>query len=587
MQAEFIDRLTYLIPRRCIAIDLGRSHIKILLGERTHQTLRILDHQMISLQEEGLISPEEINQHLHLSIATYGNYPVILVIPQHQAISQVVDLPQTDNRHLRELIEEETIRLSGLSESAIIHDHVRLNPFGKFQNPFWITITRERDLEGLVDKLAAGGVAFSGITTSANALASAYFHCSLPSERVVLADLGATSTTIAIIVQGQNIQVSSIPIGSESFTEAIASARGCSFEEAETIKRTQNLLQGDHRIPALIEVLDAWLREFETSVRAWMEDNADLEGKLQPFRIVFTGGGSTQLGLLPYLHSRSVFEFQKWPEPAPSGWNVPLDRYAIACGALVEAFNPSHRHCSVLPEALRTQRKRHDQLVVVNGFIIFLLGILLVLILAGSIHKALVNARKSDLLEDAQAAWKKAQGVDNLIHQRDLEYSSVLPVLQRKKNTIDFLQILSNLQNIRRQKNLWFVLLADQNSYAAGSTLVSYGLNPTNLADHFELSNKAATSNLFVIELCIPDSEAEKLKPLNDLVADMKQTELFRKVDILPASQRTNLIDPKTILPGKHYALAVELAEGPLFEPSLGQRSKTNANKTISGTTPF
>jgi Tfp pilus assembly PilM family ATPase len=586
VQAEFIDRLTFLVPRRCIAIDLGRSHIKILLAERTHQTLRILDHQMISLQEEGLISPEEINQHLHLSIATYGNYPVVLVIPQHQAISQVVDLPQTDNRHLHELIEEETIRLSGLSESSIIYDHAPLNPFGKFQNPFWITITRERELEGLVDKLAAGGVTFSGITTSANALASAYLYSALPSDRVVLADLGATSTTVAILVQGQNIQVSSIPIGSESFTEAIAGARGCTFEEAETIKRTHNLFQGDHRLPALLEVLDTWLREFEKCLREWMEDNTDLEGKLQPFRIIFTGGGSTQLGLLPYLHSRSVFEFQKWPEPTPLGWNVPLDRYAIACGALVEAFNPSHRHCSLLPETMRTQRKRHDQLVLVNVLSLILLGLLLVLMLAGSIHKALVTARKTDLLEDAQAAWKKAQGVDSLIHQRDLEYASVLPVLQRKRTTLDFLQILDSLQKIRMQKNLWFVLLSDQNSYASGSPLVSYGLNPTNLNEHFELMGKPPASNLFVLELCIPDAGGEKLKPLNDLVADMKKTTLFRKVDILPASQRTNLVDPKTVLPDRHHALAVELAEAPLFEPNLNSRSRTNKSTVTSKTKP-
>jgi Tfp pilus assembly PilM family ATPase len=585
VQAEFIDRLTSLIPRRCIAIDLGRSHVKILLAEWTHRNLRILDHQMISLQEEGLISPEEINQHLHLSIATYGNYPVILVIPQHQAISQVVDLPQTDNRHLRELIEEETIRLSGLSESAIIYDHVRLNPFGKFQNPFWITITRERDLEGLVDKLAAGGVTFCGVTTSANALASAYLHSALPSDRVVLADLGATSTTVAILEQGQNIQVSSIPIGSESFTEAIASARGCTFEEAESIKRGQNLFQGDNRLPALIDVMDTWLREFEKCLREWMEDNPDLEGKLQPFRIIITGGGSTQLGLLPYLHSRSVFEFQKWPELGPSDWKVPMDRYAIACGALVEAFNPAHRHCSLLPETLRTQRKRHDQLVLVNGIALVLLGLLLALLLGGSIHKALVAAHKTALLEDAQAAWKKAQGVDALIHQRNLEYTRLLPVLQRKKTTVDFLQILRSLQVIRQQRNLWFVLLSDQNSYAAGSTLAFYGLNPTNLSEHSELTNKASASNGFVLELCIPDAGGEKLKPLNDLVADMKKTDLFRKIDILPASQRNNLVDPKTILPDRHYALAVELAQGPLFEPLLGMRA--NTNKAPSSPAPF
>jgi Tfp pilus assembly PilM family ATPase len=573
---DFIDSLSSLIPRRCIAIDLGRSHIKILLAEKSHRGLHILQHRMISVQEEGLISPDEINQHLHLSIAEYGNYPVALVIPQHQAISQVIDVPHSDHHHLRAFVEEETIRLSGLSESAVIYDHFRLRPFGKFRNPVWVTITRESEIQSLVQKLTAGGVTVCGITTSANALMSAFRSTALPCDHVVLADLGATSTTVAILNQGQGIFVSSIPIGSESFTEAIANMKRCSFEEAESLKRSQNLFQGETRLPGFMDVVDVWLRDFEKLLREWREDSPDLEEKLQPLRVMITGGGATQLGFIPYLHGKSVFEFQSWPESIGHQFQVPLDRYAIACGAVIEAFNPIGRHCSLLPQDLRRQKKHHDQMILVNAACLMLLGLLTLLLVGGAIHKVVLANAKADLLADAEAALKQARGIDRLNQQRDLEYAQVLPILRRQKSTVDFFKVFEVIQKLRDQKDLWFVLLADQESYFSGSTLASYGLSPTNLLVPSKRTNMTYLTNGYVLELCIPNQGEEKLKPLNDLVAEMKKSNLFRKVDYLPANQRTNLVDPKRILPDRLFALAIELTESALYEPQWTRSTTTN-----------
>jgi Tfp pilus assembly PilM family ATPase len=581
VRLDLIDRLSSLVPRRCIAIDLGRSHIKILLAEKSHRGLQILRHHMISVQEEGLISAEEINHHLQVSIAEYGNYPVVLVIPQHQAISQVVEVPASDHPHLQEFIEEETLRLSGLGESAVIYDYLRLRPFGKFHSPVWITIARESEIQPLVQKLIAGGVTVCGITTSANALLSAYQTTTLPSDHIVLADLGATSTTVAILVGSQGVCVSSIPIGSESFTEAVANIRRCSFEEAESIKHSQNLFQGDSRLPAFVEVVDVWLQDFEKLLREWMEDNTDLEGKLQPLRIMITGGGASQLGFIPYLHAKSVFEFQSWPEAGKNLFKVPLDRYAIACGAVVEAFNPIGRHCSLLPTDLRRQRKRHDQTLLVNAVSLVLL-VLLTLVLAGGVIQKIVLARaKAELLSNAEAALKKARGIDVLNQQRDLEYAKVLPVLRRQKSTTDFFRVFEVIQQLRAPRDLWFVLLADQASYFAGSPLATYGLGPSNFTEvAAQSTNTPHATNGFILELCIPDKGEEKLKPLNDLVAEMKKSNLFRKVDSLPANQRTNLVDPKRLLPERHFALAIELAEHALFEPALPMAEKTNKTST-------
>ncbi|HOW66899.1 MAG TPA: pilus assembly protein PilM [Candidatus Paceibacterota bacterium] len=588
MELDLANRLASLIPRRCIAIDLGRSHIKTILAEKSSKGIRILNHQIVSLQEEGLLSSDEINQHLQLSIAACGNYPVILAIPQYQAISQVVEAPESDRAHLREFLEEESARLSGLSESAVIYDHQPLRPFGKSRNPIWVTVARESEVQLLVEKLAAGGVTVAAVTTSASALISSYLTTGLPADRVVLADLGATSTTVAILIQGQGVLVSSIPVGSESFTESIANLKRCSFEEAESVKQGQNLFQGDALLPGFVEVVDLWLRELEKLLREWIDDNTELEGKLQPLRVVLSGGGASQLGLLHYLHARSVFEFQPWPDHVSRDFGISPDRYAIAYGAVIEAFLPAGRRCSLLPQEQRRQRKRHDQMILVNSACLLLLTLLSAALLGGTIQKLFLSQTKTAMLADAKAALKKLQGIDALNHQRDVEYTKILPVLRRQKSTSDFFQMFEVMQQLRQKRDLWFVILADQASYFAGGTAASFDLSPTNFSERsLSSTNGSNPTNGYVLELCLNEKAEDRLKPLNELVAEMNKSGQFQKVDYLPAKMGTNIVHPKMILADRHFALSVELAGNRLYEPPSEPQIPSNATNQLTTPAPF
>ena len=61
-------------------------------------------------------------------------------------------------------------------------------------------------------------------------------------------------------------------------------------------------------------------------------------------------------------------------------------------------------------------------------------------------------------------------------------------------------------------------------------------------------------------------------------MADLKKQPLFRRVDTLPPNQRTNLVDPKAVLPDRYFCLAIELAE------SGFRRSVTPAKKAAPAT---
>ncbi len=562
--ANLFNRARPWVAQRCIAIDLGSHHVKVIMAERMLGRTQIVHQEIIDLPGEGLLSAGEINQHLQEVMARLGNYPVALVIPQHAAISQIIDLPTSEEKDVQALIAQETLSLTGLSDSSIIYDYYRLQPYGKYRNPIWVTIARERAVHEQINRFAGTDVEICEITTTANALIMSYLAHQPATGRMVLADLGATSTTVAILDQGQCVFATSFPIGGESFTEAVASLRKCSFEEAELFKRTQDLLGEDSELPEFSEVVDIWLKSLEKAIHEWHEDHVDRNATASSVPAILTGGGAAQPGLMRYLAQKSVYTIQPWPRGIAEPDNLPMSRFAVAYGAVLKTFNPAIRSASVLPQNLRTIRRRQQFLVRLSLVSLGLLALLSLLLVGGISHKLWLILRKETLVAEAELALKKAQAIDVFNQQRDQEFAHILPVLERQQNTVQVLRTLQILQTIREPKDLWFVLLADQTSYFAGTTTPPGMETPkTNAVDKSSATNgpPAAPAHGFIVELCIPDKGGEKLKPLNDLVADLKKQPLFRRVDTLPPNQRTNLVDPKAVLPDRYFCLAIELAE--------------------------
>ena len=129
--------------RRVLALDAGSRCIKLLLAESDFGRLRILKEDLIDMQAEGLVSAEEIKTHLQASLDQWGRPPLALVLPQHLSISQVIDVPLAPESEVEKLIESETIKLMGVSESRIVYDFVRTETAAKNRQQFW-SRARER-----------------------------------------------------------------------------------------------------------------------------------------------------------------------------------------------------------------------------------------------------------------------------------------------------------------------------------------------------------------------------------------------------------------------------------------------------------
>ena len=197
--------LTRLRPpiRRVAALDPGSRCLKLLLAESDFGRVRIQKEELIDLRAEGLVSPEEIKTHLLATLDAWGSPPLALVLPQHLTISQLIDVPLAPESEIKKLIEDESIRLSGVSESKIVYDFVRTEAAVKNRQQFWVTLAQEGDIRERILRLGVEQEDLCEVTTTANALIAAYGAMTSVSPRSILVHMGAQTTVVVVLLAGQ------------------------------------------------------------------------------------------------------------------------------------------------------------------------------------------------------------------------------------------------------------------------------------------------------------------------------------------------------------------------------------------------
>src|SRR5215475_4281136 len=141
--------------RRVLALDAGTRCIRMLLAQSEFGRFRLLKEESIDLQEEGLVAAEEVKAWLQERLTQWGDPPLALVLPQHLSNSQVIDLPPAAEQDVGTLIENETLKLSGVSETRIIYDFVRIGGANPNRQQYWVTLCREGDIR---EKILALGI---------------------------------------------------------------------------------------------------------------------------------------------------------------------------------------------------------------------------------------------------------------------------------------------------------------------------------------------------------------------------------------------------------------------------------------------
>jgi Tfp pilus assembly PilM family ATPase len=553
---------------RLIAIDAGSHSIKILLVEKWRGEIKVLRQEILNLQEEKLLSSEEIGRSLGPLLESMGEYPIALALPQNVPLSQVLDLSAA-SQGVKQLIEAETLKNRDLRDSAIVYDCARLKPFGRHQNSFWVTLSKEADIFKQVSRLSLNVEDVCEVVPSANVLALAYQQTNNSGQNVVLVDIGASSTLATLLVDGQVVHAATFAIGGNLVTETIATKKGGSMETAETLKQTKNLLSGTDAIPALAPVIDGWRAELERIVKDWLFENPELKFPISSFNVVLGGGGAAQPGLIDYLNRGGIFGFVPWPKYEGASACL-TGRFAICYGTALQTLGDKPHVGSLLPSALRTEwNQQRLQQRFLAATALFLVIIFFALAFGTWQKLSLINEKK-ELLAQTTLALKKAETMEGLEDEFTQKYERIRPVLRRQQQTLDLLNTLALLEKSRTNRSLWYVLFADQQSYFSGKTSIQ--------PNRSEPAEPVEAKPGFIAELCLKEEGESMRTTLGQVVGELKQSPMFSSVDTLPIDLRKNLANPKVLIPNRHFALVLELAENTYQSSTHGKGSlATNA----------
>jgi Type IV pilus assembly protein PilM len=584
--------------RRIAALDAGSRRIKLLLAQNEFGRLRLLQQELFDLAAEGLVSADEIRANLSTILDGWGNPPLALVLPQHLTISQLLDLPSTqDEAEAEKLIADETVKLGGVSESRIVFDFVRTHATAANRQQFWVTLCQEGDIRDRISRLGLEHEDLCEVTTTANALLAAYNATQPQSQRAILVHVGAQTTVVVVQLGGQGAFATSFQMGGDFFTRSLARLRQIPEEAAETLKRTEDLLNGAGAIPEFAAVVDGWAAELNRQIQEWQQTNPEAGGKLDSFWWIGSGGGLEQPGLRQYLKTQAGLALREWPANTGAAF-APGKGFEVAFGAALQGLGQTPQTVSLLPEDYRTAcRKRQMR----QRIEIASLGVVVLLVLAlafGTWHKLSLINRKEALLRKVQNAQETLDKDELVTEDLLARYENLRPILADQQNTAGTLNTLALLEQSRSNRNFWYVLLADQATYFSlpQNPGTNY-LNRTNLTSIFELPRSAPvrgsmSTNVspakagLIAEVCIPGEAESARNLLRELVADMKPHRIYSKVDLVSEDLRRHLADAKVTLPDREYVLALDFADTQFEQPAGARKPNVTHRSRRGRTTP-
>ena len=212
-----------------------------------------------------------------------------------------------------------------------------------------------------------------------------------------------------------------------------------------------------------------------------------------------------------------------------------------------------------------------------------LMPILFLVLLILTTSAVVASFQNSGKVKDIRATTQKAKSIISVYQTRDRELFNYAPVLQKRKRTMDVLNILKFQQDmvVASTNQMWFLLLADKHTYTQGSPSLDNHTNTVlKMGDVEEFSLGKYT---YISELCLltnrgPDPQKLFLTTVRD-----EMTNLFF-IDyadtLLPGFFNTNFIDPKYLVGGDRFG-TIFTTKGFLSKNSVYKFSKPTTAKYL------
>lgn len=278
-------------------LDIGTSSIKMVRLHRKAGKYHLValasapstTKGLLSEAETDLAALAEVIKKLHQE-AKIGTKNVVSALPQDKVFTRIITVPKLSEEELNSALrwEAEQFVPIPLDEATLAHQIVgQIKQDGKEKTRVLLVAAPNRLIKKTVEVLKTAGLNPVSLETEIFSMARSLVVPN--SGAVMLVDLGAAATDLAVIENGQPVFVYSIGTGGEALTRAVAAGLDLGGAQAEAYKKAYGVdpqkLEGK-LVQAIGPLVEKIAGEMSKAIQFYQSDG----GEKKISRVILAGG---------------------------------------------------------------------------------------------------------------------------------------------------------------------------------------------------------------------------------------------------------------------------------------------------------
>jgi type IV pilus assembly protein PilM len=314
-----------------VGLDIGSSSIKLVELKARKNGEYVLQRVGIEpLSQEAIVDGSIMDSSLVVDAITKltnetgaRGQSYATSVSGHSVIIKKIQIPPMSQEELAESIQWEAEQYIPFDINDVRLDYLVLSDgeFGSDAMDVLLVAVKRDKVNDYVSVITQSGKTAAVVDLDAFAVQNAYeLNYDVPGSKVVaLVNMGATVTTINILARGQTVFWRDLSIGGNDFSEALQREYGLSFEQAERVKRGE---QVEGCSPAEARpVLDAVSADVAAEIQKTFDFFAATAAEDNVSQLVLSGG----CALTPNLQQARAVYFLPTAQSVPTVSNrMPL-----------------------------------------------------------------------------------------------------------------------------------------------------------------------------------------------------------------------------------------------------------------------
>jgi len=246
-----------------LALDIGTRFLKIAelrlaRGAISLLTVAVSPTPPGVVDSNQILDPVGLGRAIKSMMATHKirtRKAIVSISGQSSVVVRPIDLPKMSVKELTDTMRFEVERHIPFTADEVVMDYAPIIdpdelPDDETNMKVLLAVAQEELIKSYLKTIAVAGlqpVALDvEILASIRALVDIHQRTNQLDNTLALVSIGAVSTDISIVNQGNLIFTRSVPIAGDTLTEAIADQLGRSFEEAEELKKSYGRIFLEH-----------------------------------------------------------------------------------------------------------------------------------------------------------------------------------------------------------------------------------------------------------------------------------------------------------------------------------------------------